>query len=460
MSGSLENDFTMLKTRRNKEMILYRDYFYVMDYKSKEFQYWRCQQRKCKGRLRTVPLNNIDSIEELGFYDHTVSDEDKKKKLLECKIKNIAENTVYPTNKVYSVASINQSIMNIPIFSKKSIYKHIQNIRKRKNIETTPLSDCYNSLKTNRNESFCLYDSGSIDKNRIIIFTTEKNMIHLKNSNYWIADGTFKVVPKEYYQLYTIHGAVFNKVFPLVYVLMSDKLQKSYEQILQILKAKGNVDHPKNIIIDFEMAAYNAFKKSSQTSIHFCLFHFGQCIYRKIQKLGCSKEYETNEDFKLFVKCVTSLAFVPPNCVIKEFDKLQTKSKKFQNLNIESFMEYFKKNFIQNPKYPLESWNAHDRILNNTKLTSNSAEIFNRHFYSRFEQSHSGILTFIQKLKEHQSIMEQDILFQLCNPISEPYENKTKKKYENLKAIVQRYNLYYDTFYLEALARTYNWKLG
>ena len=86
----------------------------------------------------------------------------------------------------------------------------------------------------------------------------------MKNSSYWIADGTFKVVPKEFFQLYTIHGHVFNKTFPLVFVLMSDKLETSYKKVIDIIKEKGSMDLPKTVIIDFEVAAYNAFKKASK----------------------------------------------------------------------------------------------------------------------------------------------------------------------------------------------------
>ena len=121
-------------------------------------------------------------------------------------------------------------------------------------------------MKTLRNDDFCLYDSGSNDSNRIIIFTTERNLVHIKNSNLWISDGTFKVVPNEFLQLYTIHGKVFNSVFPLIYVLMRDKYEKSYSNVLEVIRKQGGVDFPKNIVIDFEIAAYNAFK-THQTAI-------------------------------------------------------------------------------------------------------------------------------------------------------------------------------------------------
>ena len=72
----------------------------------------------------------------------------------------------------------------------------------------------------------------------MIIFSTKKNVIHLNNSCVWIVDGTFKVVPKEYYQLYIIHG----KIFPLVYILMSSKTQVDYENMIKTLKEKLDIE--------------------------------------------------------------------------------------------------------------------------------------------------------------------------------------------------------------------------
>ena len=53
---------------------------------------------------------------------------------------------------------------------------------------------------------------------------------------------------------------------------------------------------------------------------------------------------------------------------------------------------------------------------NGIDLTSNAAELFNRHFYSRFDQSHAGLTTFIDKLCENQRLVDQDINFLMCNP--------------------------------------------
>ena len=291
------------------------------------------------------------------------------------------------------------------------------------------------------------------------LFFLPKKMSHLSNAKVWISDGTFKVVPKEFSQLYVIHGKIFNKDFPLAYILMKNRTEAMYSKVLSILK-ENNVKFPQYLIIDFEIQSFNAFKKASkETTIKFCLFHFGQCIWRRIQKEGFSKLYSRNIEFKMFIKCFLSLAFVPKEFVNHEFIKLKTKAKTFCEVNIDCFIIYFEKNFVNSSKYPVESWNAYERVIDGINLTSNSAEAFNCHFHNRFDQSHAGLQTFIEKLKETQSNTEQDIQFRMCNPDSVLSEKDHVLKMEKIKIICLNYEKYYDIYYLEAISTMYNWKL-
>ena len=59
-------------------------------------------------------------------------------------------------------------------------------------------------------ELFLLYDSGAVN-DRILVFGTERNLDFLQLSDGWYADGTFKVAPPLFRQLYTIHGERFGK---------------------------------------------------------------------------------------------------------------------------------------------------------------------------------------------------------------------------------------------------------
>lgn len=454
MSANDNQKCIWLKTSRNTDLLYYEEYFYLKNYLRNDIQYWRCQIRKCGGKLRILPNNDIITN---GIHNHIVSEVEKNLKFFNNKVKSLSENTSYPTNQVYNILTNTANLSDLPLIPKGYVYRNILNNRKRNNIDTKPVNDSYETLKTLRNESFCLHDSGPLGKNRLIMFATKENLLHLKHSDFWIADGTFKVAPPTFCQLYVIHGVVFHKVVPLVYVLMPNKTQSSYELMIKIIQEKGNIELPRYIIVDFEIAAYNAFKKASKYPVYFCLFHFGQCVYRQIQSLCFSNDYKNNEKFRLFIKSFTSLAFVPIPFVKQEFEKLKVESQQL-NFNIDRFIQYFYSNFIDNPKYPLEAWNAYNRLFDDVKLTSNSAEIFNRHFFARFSQSHSGILTFIKGLKEHQSSVEQDISYQLCNPTSEPYGKKTTEKYTQMKNICENFHGYSELFYLHAVTRTYNWK--
>ena len=121
-------------------------------------------------------MNAIKEIDERGSHNHVLSDNDINKAKTSHKIKELAESTKYSTSKVYSMATNSANIFDLPIFPKKSMYKNIQNSRKRNSIDVNyELNLRELNIKSLRNENLVLYDSGSNDVNRIIIFSTEKN---------------------------------------------------------------------------------------------------------------------------------------------------------------------------------------------------------------------------------------------------------------------------------------------
>jgi hypothetical protein len=76
--------------------------------------------------------------------------------------------------------------------------------------------DSYGKVsKTDKGEQFLLLDSK--DKDRILMFATRRNLDFLIKSQEWFVDGTFKIVPKLFYQLFTIHGNINGAYYPLIY---------------------------------------------------------------------------------------------------------------------------------------------------------------------------------------------------------------------------------------------------
>lgn len=100
-------------------------------------------------------------------------------------------------------------------------------------------------------------------------------------------DGTFKANPRMFKQLYTIHGKYCGQIFPLIFCLLPDKSQATYQRLFTNLKnianSQGMNFQMKNAMMDFESAAMKTFEKVfPQTALKGCFFHYTQCILRKV----------------------------------------------------------------------------------------------------------------------------------------------------------------------------------
>ncbi|KAF7995295.1 hypothetical protein HCN44_005955 [Aphidius gifuensis] len=109
---------------------------------------------------------------------------------------------------------------------------------------------------TAKDESFILYNDGGTD--RMIIFTTRKNLDVIKTCKVICGDGTFASVPSIFEQLYTLHGFVGGKCLPLVYPLMPNLeyqlAQLACGQNIAAKKRRAFVEHDvriKNIVQSF-----------------------------------------------------------------------------------------------------------------------------------------------------------------------------------------------------------------
>lgn len=103
------------------------------------------------------------------------------------------------------------------------------------------------------------------------------------------ADGTFKSVPKLFYQLLTIHGFRNNNYVPLVFCLLLDKSILVYECVLRHLVCQmidlGLECEPAEIFLDYENAVMSAVTKVwREVYIRGCRFHLAQSWWRQIQK--------------------------------------------------------------------------------------------------------------------------------------------------------------------------------
>ena len=100
---------------------------------------------------------------------------------------------------------------------------------------------------------------------------------------------SIQVTPTIFTQLYTIHRVYRGNFFPLVFAILADKQQQTYQRLINELLILCPSWNPKSVMVDFEKAAINAFQATFSTTttnslkISGCFFHLQKSIQRKVQ---------------------------------------------------------------------------------------------------------------------------------------------------------------------------------
>jgi hypothetical protein len=169
------------------------------------------------------------------------------------------------------------------------------------------------------------------------VFSTRLQLEYLARSRTWYADGTFKIVSRPFYQLWTVcahvrrSGAAADlqremKVHTgLVYAIMSGKGKSLYREVIVSLVRHMNdlgfAPRVRHVVLDFERASWSAFQEAfaqldlEAPRIRGCVFHWCQSVLRKINEVGLSQEYKRPDDRGRFLRRLMSLPLVPVEAV-------------------------------------------------------------------------------------------------------------------------------------------------
>ena len=144
--------------------------------------------------------------------------------------------------------------------------------------------------KTLSGDPFLLRANGNADK--MLVFGTSENLGKLADLDTIYVDETFCYFPSLYCQLFTINGFINGQQFPLVYYFLPAKSRADYNRFFTIVKEEmqnlGLIFQPTS---DFELALLQALElQFPNTQTLGCLFHFSQCLWRKVQSLGLARK--------------------------------------------------------------------------------------------------------------------------------------------------------------------------
>lgn len=452
---------TYVKSTKGKNLLIHAEYIFEKDYTKNEKTYWKCikyNMYKCRGRAHTV---NDEVILHKNTHNHTPNIIEISTKTIINELKKTASSQVSSTPHqiiTNTISTISSQAISGALPSVATMKKTVQRLKRCENappVNPSTLSEITiiePYTFTLNNKPFLLYDSGSDDVNRILLFSTEENLKILSDQYHWFIDGTFKSSPQLFTQLLTIHAIKYDTVLPLVFALVPNKTRDSYTKIIkELLNLEKNL-RPASVMVDFEQALLGAITDVfKDTRIRGCFFHFGQCIWRKIQCIPEIREkYISNADFALNVKQLMALAFVPIPDVEEKFDELMSQSFFVENEELLfPLTDYFEDTWIGRPNrrrtrrpptFSLALWNQYDATLTDLPKTNNSVEGWHRAFSSLLGASHPTIWRLIDTIKKEQGSTEIKINQLIAGQEQVAKKKKYTKTTTRIKKIVYSYH--------------------
>jgi hypothetical protein len=258
---------------------------------------------------------------------------------------------------------------------------------------------------------FLLHDSGPGEQ-RILIFGDNGLLDGLARADIWIADGTFKVVPNLFFQLYTIHFQFVRGINPAaLYCLLQNKTRNSYDRVMAVLKQLIPSASPAVILTDFEKAAMSAFADTYPTArVTGCYFHLNQAVLRKVNELGMKASYESDDDIRGMVRCLPALAHVPVDSVEEAFELLAESMPEHEHMN--ELVSYFEHTFIRGRRqrgrgnnygpalFPIPTWNQFEAAGDGIPRTTNIVEGWHNALQALFMCSHPSLWSCLDGLQQ------------------------------------------------------------
>ncbi|CAF3023510.1 unnamed protein product [Rotaria sp. Silwood2] len=225
-----------------------------------------------------------------------------------------------------------------------NIKRRIRMLRQNNQLVKVPNDQNFSSVpipltKTVRQDQFLCCDTGP-GEDRILVFTSVEQIYILQHTDEFLVDGTFKVVPEIFYQLYIIHGVYRDHVVPVIYALLRRKNKETYQRLInEILKFAPRWS-PRSIMLDFEQACIGAFQASfPAVMLSGCYFHLRQSIHRKLQH---QNRYQTDSEFAHNIHKIAALTFLQTANVINGFESLSMDL----NDDYDTILDYFEETYI------------------------------------------------------------------------------------------------------------------
>lgn len=169
----------------------------------------RYDAKHCPGRMQTV--NDVVLIPSLRIHTHAPDARSLTVNSVVATLRQEAATGKSTQDIISSACGKVKGAVKAAMPKISNMSRNIRRVKQKRNIAPVApkrLRDLIlngDFTTTTNKENFLFYDSGASDR-RIVIYATEANLNFLKECEEWYLDGTFRICPPLFSQIYTIHG--------------------------------------------------------------------------------------------------------------------------------------------------------------------------------------------------------------------------------------------------------------
>ncbi|CAD5126367.1 DgyrCDS14511 [Dimorphilus gyrociliatus] len=225
-------------------------------------------------------------------------------------------------------------------------------------------------------------------------------------------------------------------------------MEESFESIPEV---NYDSNGTKKIVMDFEKAVWKAVLNNwENVNLSGCLFHWNQAVYRKIQELGYSSDFNKKNGQWFEMRQLMALPFLPSHIIPIEFIKNKDYLKSIDKLA--DFIDYFERTWILNDVWSPKCWSIYQCAIR----TNNDVEGFhnrlngnvgvNVSFYSVIDElkREADLIAAYQRMLSEKKILRYQRKFykNLQNKIFSIWERFEKHEITSSEVLVKCSELY------------------
>ena len=284
----------------------------------------------------------------------------------------------------------------------------------------------------------CAHSDPEIKNKEVFLFGTPLTAEAFAKAEFKSADGTFKICPKLFYQVFVLMALYGGVYVPCLFGLLPDKSEDSYTRFFGMLWAYNDQNGlPNDFRNEFFMCDFEHLIRSSillyypYLKVLGCYFHFSQLVWRRVKSNGFQVVYDKNDKFSAIIRRMSALPFTPKNDLDKAFEIFNTRTEALEEEDLKLFckeiIEYLN-NTWRHGAFAVQDWNLSDINLMIVPATNNGQEGSNRRFKEDFGV-HPSFWSFVLTMNDELERVEADIksiLFGILVP-------ETNEMYQFLK---------------------------